>query len=122
MMINGTLFVQILNFCVTWVVVRYLFVQPAIAVRTALLAARDLLINRKQALDDELRALHDKRYSLWHTWYLRTRGILQTNSRTIPTLEPRTTQAMPPELPAHEIENSIELLSTLIVNTLGEKT
>jgi|GEM_PF-3894204 len=121
-MINATLCAQMINFYITWLIVKQIFVRPAIALRDTILSSRTALVHQKEELLDTLQKIQDKKYGLWHAWYLQSRDAIHAKTTARYYSEPMSVHGASPEIPAQEIDKAVEQLSVVILAALGKKS
>lgn len=122
MTINATLIVQMINFCITWMIIKYLFVHPVVRIRAGIRHSIAVVEQERNALLEALARSTDTRYKLWHSWYLQSRNLIKERSIAIPQPSLIVTRCTAPELPAREIEALIDRLTTLVVSQVEEKS
>ncbi len=100
MNINATLFVQIVNFGIAYVLLRVLLLKPAVAAIQHDEQTQSSLVDQIAQSEKEVQALRDKRYQLWyacHAHFVRTSPpVLARVQRAIPvhrvTVQPMSEQ------------------------------
>lgn len=122
MTINATLIVQMINFCITWVIIKYLFVHPVVRIRAGIRHSVAVIEQERNALLDALSRSTDARYKLWHGWYLQSRNLIKERSVTLPQPSLRAIRCAAPELPVHEIEALIDRLTARVLSHVEEKS
>ncbi len=120
MTLNATVLVQILNFFITWAVVRYLFVHPAIKTRDAVYGTlKDLTAERDQ-LREAITVVREEEYRAWHLWYLQVHKSINGRYQRSAIREPVSIRVSTPEVPAHEIEKVAHQLTALVTRRIQE--
>lgn len=120
MTLNATVIAQIINFFITWAVVKYLFIHPAIKVRDMVYGAlRDLTTERDQ-LREAVELIKQEEYRAWHLWYLQAHKTIKSRYQKPLDREPITVRVPTPEVPAHEIEKMTHQLTALVTQRIQE--
>lgn len=115
MTLNATLMVQVLNFCIIWLVVKYLFVHPIVRIRAGIRQVFATVERERTTLNTVLLQINDERYKLWHTWYLKMNTLIKQHPSPIPHMPLMISKMVAPEIPTSEIEATIERLTDTIV-------
>lgn len=118
MTLNATLMVQMLNFCIIWLIIKYLFVHPIVRIRAGIRQVLAAAEHERSALNTALLQINDERYKLWHTWYLRMNTLIKQHPSPIPHVPLMISKMVAPEIPTSEIEATIERLTDTIVTQI----
>jgi hypothetical protein len=120
MTLNATLIVQILNFMITWCVVRYLFMRPAIKIRDSVYGGLRALSAERDQLQGAMSALREQEYRAWHVWYLQAQNSISKRYEHHTHRMPVPVRVSMPDVPVSEVERVTERLTALVVVRLEE--
>lgn len=115
MTLNMTFVVQLLNFLVTWCIIRYFFVHPAIKLRDRIKGSLHTLLAESDTLQNAIENTREQEYRSWHVWYLHAQKIMKDRYQPIQSREPVSVRVVAPEVPSYEIEKLVKQLTLLVV-------
>lgn len=120
MTLNATIIVQIFNFFITWAVVRYLFIHPAIKIRDVVYGRLKTLATERDQLREAVALVRQEEYRAWHLWYLHAHKSIKGRYQQPVHREPVSVRVAIPEVPAHEIEKMANQLTVLVTRRIQE--
>lgn len=118
MTVNATLILQMFNFCVTWVIIKYLFVHPVIRMRAGIIQAFTAVEAEREALLTALARAKEERYRLWHSWYLKSRAAIKNQPIASVHIPFIPSKMRAPEIPVQEVETLIDRLTETVVSRI----
>jgi len=120
MTLNATLVVQMGNFFITWCIIRYLFMNPALKIRAAAQGELNILSTERDGLLNAIQRVKDQEYSTWHLWQLQAHKSMKDRYQPQLHHEPISVRVPTPEIPPHEIEKITDQLTQLVHKQIQE--